>query len=64
MEAQTALVRSYGAVELYAVTEVHLYLALVIDPGHTECDDALGFHDTFYNLCLLKLRMLIVHILD
>ena len=43
MEAQTALVRTNGTVELYPVANIHLYLALVVYPGHTECDDTFWF---------------------
>ena len=63
METQTALVRTDGAVELYTVTEVHLYLALIIHPWHTESDDALRLHDAFDNACALELRVLVVDIL-
>ena len=64
MEAQTALVRADGAVELHTVTDVHLYLTLIVYPGHTEGRDALRLHDAFYDLCLLELRMLVVHVLN
>ena len=64
MEAQTALVRTDGAVKLHAVTEVHLHLALVIHPGHPERDNTFGLYDTFNNLGFLKFRMLIIHILN
>lgn len=42
VEAETALVGAEGAVELHAVTTVHLDLALVILPDDTELDHALG----------------------
>ena len=42
VKAQAALVGSNGRVELDAVTAVDLDLALVVDPGNTEHDDALG----------------------
>jgi len=64
MEAQTALVRTDGTVELHTVADVHLYLALVVDPGHTEGDDALRFHDALHDFCLLKLRMLVIYVFD
>ena len=41
MEAKTSLVRTDGAVELYAVSVVYLNLSLVIYPGNTEHDDTL-----------------------
>ena len=64
METQTALIRTDGAVELHAVTDVHLHLTLVVHPGHTECRDALGLNDALDDLCLLKFGMLVVHVLD
>ena len=64
METQTALIRADSAIELHAVTDIHLYLTLVINPGHTERGDTLGFHDALYYFCLFKFRMLVVHVLD
>ena len=46
VEPQAALVGADGTVELYPVAPVHLYLALIIHPGHTEADDALRLHQT------------------
>lgn len=42
MEAQAALVRAQGRVELDAVAAVDLELALVVLPDDAELDDALG----------------------
>ena len=64
MEAQSTLIRTNSTVELYTVAEVYLHLALVVNPGHTERDDALWFDDALYDLGLLKLWMLIIDILD
>ena len=64
METQSALVGTDSRVELYAIAEVHLNLTLVVDPGHTERDDALRLYDALHNLRLLKLRMLVVDVLD
>ena len=64
MEPQSALVRAYGAVELHAVADVHLYLAVVVYPWHAEFMHALGLYDALNNLGFLKLRMLIVDILN
>lgn len=41
MEAETALVRSQGGVELHTVAAVDLQLAFVIFPHDAELDDAL-----------------------
>src|SRR5690606_35310627 len=43
VEAHAALEGAYGRAVLYAETAIHLYFALVIDPGNTELDGALGF---------------------
>ena len=64
MEAQAALVRADGAVELHAVAEVHLHLALVIDPWHAEGDDALGLHKALDELGLLELGVLVINVFD
>ena len=64
VEPQSALVRAYGAVELHAVADVHLYLAVVVYPWHAELMHALGLYDALNNLGFLKLRMLIVDILN
>ena len=39
METKAALIRTDGAVELYAVSVVNLYLTLVVYPGHAEHND-------------------------
>ena len=64
METQTALVRANGTVELHTIANVHLNLALVVDPGNAERGDALWLHDTLHNLSLLKFGVLIVHVFD
>ena len=52
MQAQAALVGADGAVELDAVTAVHLHLAGVVHPGHAELDEALGLHDSLQHTVL------------
>lgn len=42
VESQTALVGTESRVVLYTETTVHLALALVVLPHHSELDDALG----------------------
>ena len=49
MEAQAALVRSDGGVELDAVAVVHLNAALVVGPGHAEFHKAFGHDDALKN---------------
>ena len=64
VETQSALIRTDGTVELYAVADVHLHFSLVVNPRYTEGGDALRFHNALDDLCLLKLRMLVIYILD
>ena len=63
VEADTALVRADGVVELYAVADVVLHLALVVEPGYTESDDTVGFDHTFDYLVAFKFGVLVVHVL-
>lgn len=63
MKAESALVGAYGAVELDAVAEVDLYLALVVDPGDAEDDDALGLDEAFDEAGFFKFGMLVVDVL-
>ena len=64
METKTAFVRANGAVELHAITNVHLHFTLVVNPRHTESSDALRLYDALHNLSLLKFGMLVVNVLD
>ena len=54
MEPNTSFIGTDSAVHLYAVAAVDLDLAFVIEPGHTENDDALGFRDAFQNFHFLQ----------
>ena len=60
MEADTAFVGADSVVVLYAVASVHLYLAVVVHPCHTECKDAVGDTKTLDEVVCLKLGMLVV----
>ena len=55
METQAAFVGTDGRVELHTVAAVDLDLASVIDPGHTEHDDALGLDQALDQAGLLVL---------
>ena len=55
MEAQSALVRSDGAVELDAETAVDLDLALIVYPRHAEHEHAFRFQNALQQRSLLKL---------
>ena len=63
METQAAFVRADGAVELYAVADIYVYLTIVVCPRHAEGDDALRLYESFDELCFLKLRMAVVYVL-
>ena len=64
MEAETALVRAERGVELHTVAQVRADLALVVDPGDAEGEDAVGLHEALDDLSLLELGVLVVDVLD
>ena len=64
METDTALVRTNGVVELYAVTQVYLYLTFIVYPGHFECKDAVWFNQSLDERSLFKFWMLVVDIFN
>ena len=64
MEAQTALIWTDGAVELYTIAKVYVYLALIIDPWHAERNDTLRLNDTLDDFCFFKLWMLVVDVFN
>ena len=64
VKAQAALVGSNGRVELDTIAAVDLNLALVIDPGDTEHNDALGLDEALKQGGLLVLGMGVERRLD
>ena len=64
MEAETALVGTDSAVELDAVAGVGLDLALIVNPGDAEGEDAVRLYQTLNDLCLLELRVLVLDLFD
>ena len=64
VKAQAALVGSNGRVELDAVAAIDLDLALVVDPGDTEHDNALGLDEALKQGGLLVLGMGVERRLD
>ena len=58
VEAQAALVRADGGIELHAVTTVDLHLAFVVGPGDAELHHALRFDDALEHTVLLVFRVL------
>ena len=61
MEAQAALVGADRAVHLDAEAAVDADLALVVDPGDAEHDDALGLDDALEDLGVPVLRVAVEH---
>ena len=47
MQTETALVGTDCGVELYAVTAIHLHLAIIIDPCNTEGDESFRLNESF-----------------
>ena len=64
VETKTAFIRANSTVELHAIADVHLHLALVIDPGHTESGDALRLYDALNDLGFFEFWMLVVNVFD
>ena len=59
VEAQPALVGTDGAVALDAIATIDLHLALVVDPGDAEHDDAFGLDDALEDFRPLVFGMLV-----
>ena len=49
VEPEPSLVRSNGTVELNSEAAVHLRVAFVVHPRHSEMNESLGFHNTLHN---------------
>ena len=64
MEAEATFVRADRVVELDTVTQVYVHFALVVDPGHTESEDAIGLDKALDDFRFLKLWMLVVDALN
>ena len=58
-EAQAALVGADGAVELYAVAAVYVYLTGIVYPNNAELDSALGLYEALKKGCLLVFGVLL-----
>ncbi len=62
MESDAAFIRAYGVVELYAIADICLHFAFVVNPCDAECDNAVGFDHSFDYFCFLKLGVLVVYV--
>ena len=58
-EAETAFVRADCAVELYPVTTVYLYVAVVVNPGYSELDCSFRLGQSFKQSGVLILGVLL-----
>ena len=63
METNAAFVGTDGVVELHAVTEIHVHIAVVIDPWHAKGQNAVGFHEAFHQTHFLKFGMFVIDVL-
>ena len=61
LEAQAALVGADGAVELAAIADIGMIIAVVVHPHHAESEHTLGLHDAAQQVSLLVLGVLIHH---
>ena len=62
METNSTLVRTDCVVELHAVADIGLNLALVVGPQHAERKNAVGLDHSLYYLGTFEFRMLLVHV--
>ena len=64
MESDATLVGAYRIAELHTVAQIDMYLTVVILPWYSETNDAVGFHQPFYQTYPFKLGVLIVNTLN
>ena len=64
VETKTALVCAEGSIELYTIAEVGADFTGIVDPGHAECENAIGFDQTLNDFGLLELRVFVVDFFD
>ena len=64
METDTALVWADSIIELNAIADIVLNLALVVNPGDAESDDTVRLDHTLDDFCFFEFRMLVVDVLN
>ena len=64
VETEATLVSAEGSVVLHTVAQVGLDFAIAVNPSHAEREDTIGLNDSFDDLGLLELRMLVVNFFD
>src|SRR5574344_2544315 len=62
MESQSSFIWTYGAIELYSISDVYMHCPQVVNPWNAEGQDALWFNNSFDEFCLFKFWMLVVNI--
>ena len=61
MEAKPAFIRTDGTVILYPVAAVNMDFSVIVNPGNTEFDDALGLNKALKQTGLFPFGMLVNH---
>ena len=64
VESNAAFVRADGIVELYAVAQVYLYVAVIVYPGYFEGNDSVGFDKPLDQFGFFELGVLVVYLFD
>ena len=64
VETEATFVSAESGVVLNAVAEVRLNFAVAVNPSHTEREDTIGLNDSFDDLGLFELGMLVVNFFD
>ena len=64
VETNASLVGADGIVVLDAIAHIVAHLTLVIDPGNTEAEDAIGNAESLYQVVALEFGVLVVGVLD
>ncbi len=62
METDAAFIRADGLVELDAVAEIGLHVAVVVDPCHAESKYSVRFYHPFDDTCLFKFGVLVIDV--
>ena len=64
METKSTLIGANSAVILDTIAQIDLHFALVVHPGNTECDDALGLDKAFEQRGALPFGVLVIDIFN
>ncbi|CDE58517.1 uncharacterized protein BN799_00556 [Prevotella sp. CAG:873] len=64
METDTAFIRAYSVVELYAVAYIVLDFALIINPSNAEGEDTVRLDHALYDFIALEFGVLVVDLFN